>query len=504
MAVEITSREELEAWLEDKPREWAQVIAARAAFRVLPIAIDPEAYKMRAIDPRVALAVCRAISVSLGAARIPSNGFASDAAANASGNAEYVFRYAQATADYANSPGDASAAISAFWSVVSASSTGHTKANADTIAAQAVSLAAEATDAAAIWGSSSTDLNALESGINITELLNQPVWGERPDWFVKNWGNVVRWMSRKVDGFEIWREWYYGRLEGLPHAFADFDDQADTAFCKQILKYDDDWWSRPPAEVNADITALVDGLRNIEPPSEGELEQNSRAITFRPTANGQVGLNKQADPHKLDTSDDAALRHAEALAEANSALVASALGATQALDVAKPLENYIEALGNRLNGTIPSLLVARGEKLRRLIASRDNPSSSAIPFSENQEGALQDWMVAHNLLIGSDPYLADIEHMARGPDAPVVVLDLEALKQVIQSATEAGIPTVEAAEALEDSAANIPENALEGDRRAVQATEAVKNFIRGVGSSIKAHGWKMAIGAGGTGYAGAL
>ena len=35
---QITSREELHVWLKDKPADWAQVIAARAALRVLPSA----------------------------------------------------------------------------------------------------------------------------------------------------------------------------------------------------------------------------------------------------------------------------------------------------------------------------------------------------------------------------------------------------------------------------------------------------------------------------------
>ena len=40
MALSITSRVELEDWLQDKPVEWAQVIAARCALRLFPLVFD--------------------------------------------------------------------------------------------------------------------------------------------------------------------------------------------------------------------------------------------------------------------------------------------------------------------------------------------------------------------------------------------------------------------------------------------------------------------------------
>lgn len=60
---------------------------------------------------------------------------------------------------------------------------------------------------------------------------------------------------------EVFFDWYMERLKGQPHAFAGFDDAADTQFAEAIIGFDDDWWQRSPAEVSADIQSFVDGLR---------------------------------------------------------------------------------------------------------------------------------------------------------------------------------------------------------------------------------------------------
>ncbi|MCB2089327.1 MAG: hypothetical protein KDD98_10945, partial [Sphingomonadaceae bacterium] len=70
--LKITSRKALEVWLEDKPREWAHVIALRAALRVLPFAFDPANFET-APNQRLTAAVFRAMAVSSGAAKILPN-----------------------------------------------------------------------------------------------------------------------------------------------------------------------------------------------------------------------------------------------------------------------------------------------------------------------------------------------------------------------------------------------------------------------------------------------
>jgi hypothetical protein len=61
----ITSREELEAWLKDKPAQWAQVIAARAALRVLPYAFAYESNDSDKWMKASAIAFFRAVALPL-------------------------------------------------------------------------------------------------------------------------------------------------------------------------------------------------------------------------------------------------------------------------------------------------------------------------------------------------------------------------------------------------------------------------------------------------------
>jgi hypothetical protein len=283
MSVAITSQDELTEWLEHKPREWALVIAVRAALRVLPIALDPEEYIDGIVRSRFALTVFRAIAISSGASTIPTDDIAAayaasaadtyaaaaadtypastsgaraGAAAESASAAAYATAFACASANAAYGVANAAALAVAH----AADAAGYTNAAADAFAADSAAAAASV----AIWQSISNDLSALENGIGLNELFSQPLWQERPDWFDQSWDNAKRWMSRNKDGFQIWREWYLGRLEGTAHTFAGFDQEAEREFFTRLFAQDDDWWDREPAEVNRDIAGWVEELRKTK------------------------------------------------------------------------------------------------------------------------------------------------------------------------------------------------------------------------------------------------
>ena len=262
MAVEITSREELKEWLKDKPREWAQVIALRSALRVAPIACDPANWKYGEVRPSLTKAMFRAMAVSSAAAEYPADDTVRRAARAAAAAADAAAASASAAVRAANVARAAYAASAAVRAANVARAV---------YAASAAAAAASATDApAAFWQQVSQECTQLEDGTPHETLLGQPLWAEpfeeeRPDWFQDAWGRAAQWLSRPEDGFEIWREWYYGRLEGLPRAFKGFDEPADRHFYLWLIAQEDKWWNRKPAQVNADVKAEVDRLRKPEP-----------------------------------------------------------------------------------------------------------------------------------------------------------------------------------------------------------------------------------------------
>lgn len=260
MGIEIASGQQLEAWLEEKPREWSHVIAVRAALRALPLTCDPVEFTDRTVDPYLPLVVFRVSAISSGAAKIPPDGIGLAAALAAAHNAAFAAARAADLTPAANAAvravthaADAAYAYAADVDVHYAADAGFA-----TDAAYAAADAAALTD---FWQVVEGDCQALEGDSEPEKLLLLHLWPYAPEWWCTSWDAARRWLSRPEYGFEIWREWYYGRLEGLPHVFAGFSDEADRRFYGQILEYDDGWWSRDPAEVNADIKALVESLR---------------------------------------------------------------------------------------------------------------------------------------------------------------------------------------------------------------------------------------------------
>ncbi len=122
------------------------------------------------------------------------------------------------------------------------------------------------------WQQLTLDSAALEADADTLAFGFTPLWDLPQNWFEESWDAARKWMSGSGQGFEIWREWYYGRVEGLSHAFADFDDAADEAFYRWIVEQDDEWWSREPAEVNAEIKAFVDTLRKPKDASDTRVD----------------------------------------------------------------------------------------------------------------------------------------------------------------------------------------------------------------------------------------
>lgn len=264
MGVAISSREELEVWLEDKPREWAQVIALRAALRVLPFACEPAAFSGRIVDPRLPLAVFRASAISSGAAKIPLD----DIAAYAAAAARAASAARAAAADAARAASAARAAYAAADAVRVAASTA--RASAAARAAFAADTASAASAAFAVWQSIVVDCDRLDHGAVVGAVIEAPLWpnGLLPEALAPIWTRASAWLdANPPDGFPTWREWYERKLQGKRFEFEGFNEAAEREFFDRLFAQDNSWWNRKPEAVNAEIAGWVEELRQPSTPN---------------------------------------------------------------------------------------------------------------------------------------------------------------------------------------------------------------------------------------------
>lgn len=292
MAVEISSRKELEAWLEGKRIAWSNITALRNALRVLPIALDPQSYSADPIEAGLVMSVFRALAVSACGPKIQAAHYTRADHAGGRGR-EYaafvansimvrdasIFAYSDATV-YFTSDGDAGAGAVAnaagSAAVVAAHCGGRTsfdsigsvaRAKADDACSYVTARAAHAAsgnkDSFAIWREVSHDCEALTRSADINALLASPLWSIEPSWFGETWARVDFELSASPAGFALWRDWYERKLRGERFEFAGFDESAEFEFFTRLFAQDNDWWKREPATINAEIAGWVAELSNL-------------------------------------------------------------------------------------------------------------------------------------------------------------------------------------------------------------------------------------------------
>ena len=363
-------------------------------------------------------------------------------------------------------------------------------------AADAARAAYAAARAADVWATISADCNWLETGPGdegerLAALYAQPLWGaSSPDWFDAEWRIARETLAQADQGFEIWINWFQRRIDGKATGF-DLPPDADAEISNRLIAATNDWWKRPPAEVNADIKAWLTELTPPAEPDEADFTQNSRALTFGADAGGRIGLAPDLSANRLLDDGDAKDRHAEVLREAQAVQAASQHGQTQATDLDQPTRDFIEALGESLVKTKPSWLVARGEKLRRMRAQRQNGTSLAPPLSERQAEAIDALITALDIMVGLDPYLLSIRQASYDPDSPRGTGDPVAIRLVIDHALAIKVARADAHDALADAVANVPADAAPDDRRRLTLWADFKNFIQATGRFIWKHKGKV-------------
>jgi hypothetical protein len=264
---QITSSEELEEWLKDKPADWAQVIAVRAALRVLPYAFGegvPQKWVKDVVSP-----LFRAIAISWAARNFPAHDMAAAAA--------YAARAA------------ADAAARA--------------------AADAAAYAARAAADAAAWANISHDCDWLgkysDSALAAQQMTSVGLWlaGEIDGWRAV-WVHAAERLLAVDASYQVWIDWCNLRFEGGNDMAFDIPGDVDRTEDKKILARladatNEDFWDKGATYVNTTLQSWINEARERVAPKTIP-PQEPDAIAY--------GLNGQGKLDRLPASDQTHLR----------------------------------------------------------------------------------------------------------------------------------------------------------------------------------------------------
>jgi hypothetical protein len=299
---QITSREELEAWLKDKPADWARVIAARAALRALPYAfkmpirtlwVEKFAVSLfRAgvifcamgefsAHPIRAAAAAAAVATRASDNYMLNNGAAFSIAYTASSYridhptsdhflataaSDYVRDYASRAADAAADAADRSARDASVLASISNPLT------YDADVAQMAESRAGALSHAAIWASIEHDSRSLTkflhsdlagaahhvTGSRLWQTSEGTVWRDA-------WQFATTRLLTLDPTYQVWIDWYNRRIEGHDAAFdipGDSNRTEDKAILARLADAtNEDFWDKGATYVNTTLQRWIDEAR---------------------------------------------------------------------------------------------------------------------------------------------------------------------------------------------------------------------------------------------------
>jgi hypothetical protein len=250
--------DELSSWLEDRPSEWAQVIALRIALRVLP-RINTASNEWLA---RHALAPFRSAFVAWAANNFPAKELI-DVGFDA--GAVYEHNEIWETADAADAIFSGDAAV-------------HAAAHSD-CAIDAVKTAIDSAvstfgdvdaDVDALWNSINRDCDWLTSypeGSDPTAFLaHHRLWrNPPPKMWPTDWQMLANRMRTIDPNFAVWIDWYERRIRGERAAFNIPGDKGrieDKKILRRLAEAtDEDFWGKGHEYVNATLKGWLDEAR---------------------------------------------------------------------------------------------------------------------------------------------------------------------------------------------------------------------------------------------------
>lgn len=258
----ISGRAEFEHWLDGKPEVLAVAMAGRIALRVLPLALN-RSHSWSLGQSNLTLALFRAIAISRSVASVPEREISTAAATAAAAAARAADLAAAAAARAADAAACAADACAADAAVVRAAAARAAAAAAAAYAADraAAADAPPAAVVAKIWQSIDADCAWWdEIGELPTSLMRRRLWEQgMPEAISFAWKTFVG--SSQSANWEIWVDWYELLLKGGRGDWG-LNGDGEREMARLLVAVGDTWWTRRPAEVNAEIEAW---LRELVP-----------------------------------------------------------------------------------------------------------------------------------------------------------------------------------------------------------------------------------------------
>jgi hypothetical protein len=336
----------------------------------------------------------------------------------------------------------------------------------------------------------------------IQMMLGEPLWPFGQNIYSESlWIKIPPKLNRIDSNFVVWIDWYERRIRGEQAAF-DIPGDKGRIEDKKILRRlaeatDEDFWGKGHEYVNATLKGWLDEARARERNAvksgwwtrtfgpSNSLDaikpdpQDPRSPQFGSDATGRIAIKPHAGTDQLRADAQSMSRHARALQTAQR-LGEALRNHNNAGYITEMASDYLVAMEGELDGPDPSGLVFAGDQLREAIAKHRavGPNDDLQPLPPSADRDASAFLSAHNMYVGSDPFLDDLDRTTRGPDAPLPSANPEEIMRVTTAARQDDVlaePTYNYLVAASDAAPTIYDSS---DRHSRFAAGLAQNFAR--------------------------